>query len=99
MPQVLEMYNEEVMCIYDNYFKCVASDCADKLGDDDTLPLSGVRIKTGGNLRPSTGGNPFKIVVFLISNISIEFVRESAGPIDSFVNCIIGTTCWGEFLH
>jgi hypothetical protein len=71
VPQVLEMYNEDVMCRDDNYFRCVARECADKLGDDDSLPMSGVRIKTEGNFRPSTGGNPFKIIVFLIRNISV----------------------------
>lgn len=69
------------MYIYDNYFRCVAKDCADRLGDDDTLPLSGVRIVTRGDFRPSTEGNPFKITVFLITNISMQFVDENAGPI------------------
>jgi hypothetical protein len=71
VPQVLEMYNEEVMCIYDNYFKCVANDCADRMESDETLPMSGVRIMREGNFRPSAEGNPFKIRVFLITNISV----------------------------
>lgn len=53
---VLEMYNEEVLCIYDNYFRCVANDCADRLEGDETLPMSGVRIMTEGNFRPSAEG-------------------------------------------
>lgn len=65
------MYNEEVMCIYDNYFKCVANDCADRMESDETLPMSGVRIMREGNFRPSAEGNPFKIRVFLITNISV----------------------------
>jgi len=71
VPQVLEMYNEEVMCIYDNYFKCVANDCAGRLEGDETLPMSGVRIMTEGNFGQSAEGNPFKIRVFLITNLSV----------------------------
>lgn len=62
------MYNEEVMCIYDNYFRCVANDCADKLKGDEILPMSGVHIMTKGDFRPSAEGNPFKISVFLNTN-------------------------------
>lgn len=51
------MYNEEVMSVYDSYFRFVAKDCADKLGDDDTLPMSGVRIVTKESFEPSTEGN------------------------------------------
>lgn len=69
LPQVLEMYNEEVMCIYDNYFKCVANDCADRLEGDGTLPMSGVCIMPEGNFRTSAEGNPFKM--FLITNFCI----------------------------
>lgn len=42
--QVLESYNEEVMYVYDNYFKSVAKECRERMGEDDTLPLSGTRI-------------------------------------------------------
>jgi hypothetical protein len=56
MPQVLKMYNEEVMYIYDTYFKCVAKCCAEQLGEDDTLPMSGVRIVTKECFEPSVGG-------------------------------------------
>lgn len=55
--QALEMYNEEVMYIYDNYFRFVAKDCAKRMGDDDTLPVSGVRIETKESFKPYTEGN------------------------------------------
>lgn len=51
------MYNEEVMYIYDNYFRFVAKDCAKRMGDDDTLPVSGVRIETKESFKPYTEGN------------------------------------------
>ncbi|XP_067006514.2 probable ATP-dependent RNA helicase DDX60 [Anabrus simplex] len=39
----VKVYNEEVKFMYDHYFRCVANHIANKFGDDDTLPLSGVR--------------------------------------------------------
>jgi hypothetical protein len=61
---VLEIYNEEVMYVYDNYFRFVAKDCAEKLGDDDTLPMSGVRIETRESFKPSTEGNSLNFLTF-----------------------------------
>jgi hypothetical protein len=59
------------MCIYDNYFRCVANDCAERLEGDETLPMSEVHIMTKGNFKPSAEGNPFKMTVFLITVISV----------------------------
>jgi hypothetical protein len=50
------MYNKEVMCIYDLYFKSVAESLAERLGDDDTLPMSGIRIVPKEAYIASTGG-------------------------------------------
>jgi hypothetical protein len=71
MPQVLEMYNEEVMYIYDNYFKCVAEGIAQNLGEDVTLPMSGVRVVPKEAFAGSTGGKRLKHIVFCIINISL----------------------------
>jgi hypothetical protein len=62
--QVLEMYNEEVMCVYDSYFRIVAKDCAENVGDDDTLPMSGIRVGTKDLFEPSTEGNNLKWITF-----------------------------------
>ncbi|XP_023713841.1 probable ATP-dependent RNA helicase DDX60 [Cryptotermes secundus] len=56
IKKVLEMYNEEVMCIYDIYFKCVAEGIANNLGEDVTLPMSGVRIMPREAFVASTEG-------------------------------------------
>jgi hypothetical protein len=50
------MYNDEVMDIYDNYFRCVAKGFAEKLGEDVTLPMSGVHIVPEEAFMPSTEG-------------------------------------------
>jgi hypothetical protein len=72
MPQVLEMYNEEVMYIYDNYFKCVAEGIAKNLGEDIILPMSGVRIVPKEALTPSTEGKKrLKHAVFCTIKISV----------------------------
>jgi hypothetical protein len=55
--QVLENYNEEVMYVYDNYFKSVAKECRERMGEDDTLPLSGTRIVPREPFIHSTKGN------------------------------------------
>jgi len=55
--QVLESYNEEVMYVYDNYFKSVAKECRERMGEDDTLPLSGTRIVPQEPFIHDTEGN------------------------------------------
>jgi hypothetical protein len=57
VPQVLESYNEEVMYVYDNYFKNVAKECREKMGEDNVLPLSGTRIVPREPFNHSTEGN------------------------------------------
>jgi hypothetical protein len=57
VPQVLESYNEEVMYVFDNYFRSVAKECRERMGDDDTLPLSGNRIVPREPFNQSTEGN------------------------------------------
>jgi hypothetical protein len=59
------------MYIYDSYFKCVAEGIAEKMGEDVTLPMSGVRILPKEAFIASTEGKRFKHVVFLIIKISV----------------------------
>jgi hypothetical protein len=65
------MYNEEVMCIYDHYFKCVAKGLAENMGEDDTLPMSGVRVVPKESYTASTEGKCLKHVVFIIFKILV----------------------------
>lgn len=59
------------MCIYDLYFKNVAEGLAENMGDDDTLPMSGVRVvpKEAYTASTSTEGKCLKHVVFIIIKI------------------------------
>jgi hypothetical protein len=69
------MYNEEVMCIYDSYFKCVAEGIAKNLGEDVTLPMSGVRIVPKEAFAASTEGKQcLKHVMFFIIKVLVYFV-------------------------
>jgi hypothetical protein len=60
------MYNEEVMRVYDLYFKCVAEGLAENMGDDDALPMSGVRVMPKEAYTASTEGKCLKCVCLLL---------------------------------
>ncbi|KAJ9596453.1 hypothetical protein L9F63_012537 [Diploptera punctata] len=51
--EVLEDYNEQVLYIFDNYFKSVADHCFKSMGEDNVLPMSKTKFepKTPFNLQ------------------------------------------------
>ncbi|KAJ4427879.1 hypothetical protein ANN_23886, partial [Periplaneta americana] len=56
VKEVLEMYNNEVKYIFDNYFRNVAMQIAMEMHEDISLPLSGVKFEPQETFCPATEG-------------------------------------------